>query len=296
MTARTRRSLLYVPGNNPGMLQTGGLFGADVVVLDLEDSVAPSEKDAARDLVCGALRRVDFGRAATCVRLNSLDTFAAADLKSLVPARPDLVLLPKTGCPGDVLELVGILESLESLEKKDRKPIGVMALIESPRGLAEINAIAASHPRLEALVLGAEDYAAMVGALRTKEGAEIALARSQLVNAAAAYGLESFDAVFTDAADDEGLAADTILARNLGFTGKSAVNPRQVKVINDLFSPSGEDVDWAGRVVRALRQAEKEGSGVASIGGKMVDAPVARRAERILRLAEKLGPGGGDGR
>ncbi|MDR1045520.1 MAG: CoA ester lyase [Candidatus Adiutrix sp.] len=281
-----RRSMLYVPGNNPGMLQTGGLFGADVVVLDLEDAVAPPEKDAARDLVSRALRVVDYGRAETCVRINSLDTYAGQDLPAIVPCRPDLVILPKANCAADIRRLAQLLDRLE---EPDQKPIGIMAIIESPQGLAEVYDIARSHKRLAGLLLGAEDYTAMVGSLRTKAGGEIAVARSLLTNAAAAAGLQSFDAVFTDANDEDGLSKDTLLSKHLGFSGKAAVNPRQVKTINELFNPSAEEIAFAQRVLKALRQAEKEGSGVASISGKMIDAPVARRAGRILHLAKTLG-------
>ena len=281
-----RRSMLYVPGNNPGMLQTGGLFGADVVVLDLEDAVAPTEKDAARDLVSRALRVVDYGLAETCVRINSLDTYAEQDLPVIVPCRPNLVILPKVHCAADIRMLAQLLECLE---EPNQKPIGIMAIIESPQGLAEVYDIARSHKRLVGLILGAEDYTAMVGSLRTKAGAEIAVARSLLVNAAAAVGLQSFDTVFTDAGDEDGLIKDTLLSKHLGFSGKAAVNPRQVKTINELFNPSAEEIALARRVLKALCQAEKEGSGVASIGGKMIDAPVAKRAERVLYLARTMG-------
>jgi citrate lyase subunit beta/citryl-CoA lyase len=280
-----RRSLLYVPGNNPGMLQTGGLFGADVVILDLEDSVAPSEKDAARDMVSKALEKVDYSLTEMAVRINSLDTFAEQDLPVIVPCCPDQIILPKVHSASDVRMLAQLLDHLET---PVQKPIGIMAIIESPQGLAEIYDIAKAHKRLTGLILGAEDYTAMVGSLRTKAGEEIAVARSLLVNACAAVGIQSFDAVFTDANDEEGLIKDTLLSKSLGFSGKAAVNPRQVRTINELFNPSFDEITFAKRIIKALRQAEKEGSGVASIGGKMVDAPVARRSERVLYQARKL--------
>jgi citrate lyase subunit beta/citryl-CoA lyase len=283
---RIYRSMLYLPGNNPNMLQTGGLFGSDMVVLDLEDSVAPPVKDEARDLVSRALRSVDYGQADTCVRINSLDTYAEQDLTVVVPCCPALVILPKAQCADDIVRLAQILERLEG---KGQKPIGIFPIIESPQGLAEVYEIAKAHKRLVGLILGAEDYTAAVGSHRTKDGDEIMVARSLLVNAAAALGLQSFDAVFTDANDPEGLVKDTILAKRLGFTGKPAINPRQVKIINELYNPSLKEITAARRIIKALRQAEREGSGVASIGGKMVDAPVAKRAENILHLAQTLG-------
>jgi citrate lyase subunit beta/citryl-CoA lyase len=284
-----RRSILFAPGNNPGMLQTVGLFGADVVILDLEDAVAPTEKDAARTLVARALTQVDYGQADKCVRLNSLDSFGLDDLADIVPSRPDLLMLPKVHCANDVKTLA---DFLERLERPSQKPIGILAIIESPQGLAEAYDIARSHKRLMGLLMGAEDYTAMVGSLRTKGGAEIAVARSLVVNAAAAAGIESFDAVFTDANDEAGLAADALLAKNLGFTGKAAINPRQVGTINQTFNPSPDEIVYARRVLKALRQAKREGSGVASVGGKMVDAPVAKRAASVMSLAHKLGLAG----
>ncbi|MDR2300833.1 MAG: CoA ester lyase [Deltaproteobacteria bacterium] len=280
-----RRSALFVPGNNPGMLQTAGLFGADVVILDLEDAVAPNEKDAARELVARALVTIDYGQAQKCVRLNSLDTFCADDLKEIVPSQPDLLMLPKVHRASDIKDLAG---QLDDLERPSQKRIEILAIIESPQGLAEVYEIARSHYRLMGLLMGAEDYTAMVGSLRTKGGEEIAVARSLLVNACAAAGIESFDAVFTDANDEEGLIKDTKLAKNLGFTGKGAINPRQVKPINETFNPSATEIDYARRILKALRQAEKEGSGVASVGGKMVDAPVAKRAVNVMNLARRL--------
>jgi citrate lyase subunit beta/citryl-CoA lyase len=283
---RVRRSLLFVPGNNPGMVQTAGLFGADVVILDLEDAVAPSEKDAARELVSRALVSVDYGSAEKCVRINSLDTFFQEDLLAIVPSGPNLVMLPKVHSPDDVKALAA---RLDSLENHSRKHIRILAIIESPQGLAEVYEIAKSHKRLMGLLMGAEDYTALVGSTRTKAGDELSVPRALLVNAAAAAGIEAFDAVFTDVNDEDGLLIDTHLSKSLGFTGKPAINPRQIKTINATFNPSQEEIAQAERVLKALRQAEKEGSGVASVGGKMVDAPVAKRAARVMNLARQLG-------
>jgi citrate lyase subunit beta/citryl-CoA lyase len=278
--------MLFVPGNNPAMVQTARLFGADVIILDLEDAVAPSEKDAARELVASALMAIDYGPAEKCVRLNGLDACCSEDLVDIVPSHPDLVMLPKVNRAEDIISLAG---ELDRHERPGQKRIGILAIIESPQGLAEVHEIANSHFRLMGLLLGAEDYTAMVGSTRTKEGAEIAVPRALVVNAAAAGDIESFDAVFTDANDEEGLLADTRLAKNMGFTGKAAVNPRQIKTINDTFNPSPAEIEQARRIVKALAQAEKEGSGVASVGGKMVDAPVAKRALNLMNLARKLG-------
>ena len=281
-----RRTMLFLPGNNPAMLQNGGVFGADSVILDLEDAVSPREKDAARRLVAGALRTVDFGESETVVRINPLDTFAADDIPAIVPCAPHALLVPKVQCAEDIRTIV---EMVGKAERPGQAPVKIIALIETPQGLAECYSIARSHERVVALAFGAEDYTAGLGAQRTKEGAEINTARSILLNAAAAAGIQAIDTPFTDANDEEGLIADTRYAKQLGFKSKLAINPRQIDVIHDVFNPTELDIYWAQQVIAAIRQAEAEGSGVASLNGKMVDAPIVNRAERIMALARLLG-------
>lgn len=281
-----RRSMLFIPGNNPGMLQNGGVFGADSVILDLEDAVAPGEKDAARLLVAHALLNVDFGRSETVVRINTLDTFGREDIKAIVPCEPDLLLVPKVETSQDIEKVMAMV--IEA-EKPGQKKVNLVALLETPRGIAEAYSIAKADERVVALALGAEDYTAALGANRTKQGTEIFTARTLVVNAAAAAGVQSIDTPYTDANDEQGLLEDTQTAKQLGFKGKLSINPRQIDVIHEVFNPTAHDIEWAERVVEAIRWAEAEGSGVASLNGKMVDAPVVNRAERILYLAKLLG-------
>lgn len=281
-----RRTMLFIPGNNPGMLQNGGVFGADSVILDLEDAVAPQEKDAARLLVAHALRHVDYGASEKVVRINTLDTFGHQDIKAIVPCQPDALLVPKVQCADDIHQAVA---AIAAAERPGQEQVKIVALIESPRGLAEANAIAKSDKRVIALALGAEDYTASIGAKRSKEGTEIMTARALLVNAAAAADIQSIDTPFTDANDESGLEQDTIFAKDIGFKGKLTINPRQIDIIHGVFNPTTRDIDWAERVIKAIRLAEKEGSGVASLEGKMVDAPIVSRAQRILHLARLLG-------
>lgn len=281
-----RRSMLFIPGNNPGMLQNGGVFGADSVILDLEDAVAPLEKDAARFLIAHALQTVDYGTSERVVRINPLDTFAAEDIKAIVPCCPDAILVPKVESALDVHQAVSMITAAE---KPGQTPVKIIALLETPCGIVEAYQIAKADARVVALALGAEDYTAALGAMRTKEGTEIFTARSLVMNAAAAAGIQSIDTPFTDANDEEGLLEDTKLAKRLGFKGKLSINPRQIDVIHTVFNPSIHDIDWAEQVIHAIRKAEVEGSGVASLHGKMVDLPVVNRAERILHLARLLG-------
>ena len=281
-----RRSMLFIPGNSPGMLQNGGVFGADSVILDLEDAVAPTEKDAARLLVSHALRTVDYGTSEKVVRINPLDTFAAEGIKMIVPCKPDALMVPKVQSAQDIHQVVRFIENAE---QPGQAPVKIIALLETPQGIAEAYSIASAHKRVAALALGAEDYTAALGATRTKEGQEIFTVRNMIINAAAAAGIQSIDTPYTDANDDDGLLADTQLAKQLGFKGKMSINPRQIDVIHGVFNPSPSDIEWAEQVILAIEQAKAEGSGVASLNGKMVDLPIVNRAERILHLARLLG-------
>ena len=281
-----RRSLLFIPGNHPGMLQNGGVFGADSVILDLEDAVAPTEKDAARRLVGMALRNADYGNSEKVVRINPLDCDGAVDIAAIVPCAPDAILLPKVQNATELREAAALIAAAEIA---GQKPVKIIALIETPRGLANALEIAEADPRVVALAFGAEDYTAGLGAVRSKEGGEILTARALLINAAAAAGIEAIDTPFTDANDDAGLAEDAALARRIGFKGKLAINPRQVDVIHEAFNPSEREIDWAERVVFAIEQAKAQGSGVIAVDGKMVDAPIVNRAKRTLEMARMLG-------
>ena len=285
------RSMLFVPGNNPAMLQNAGVFGADAVILDLEDAVAPREKDAARFLVAEALRQVDFKTSARVVRINTLETGGAEDLRRVVCCAPAAVLVPKVQSAPDILAVAGLLETLE---QPGQAPVQIIALIETPRGLAEAYSIATVHPRVIALAFGAEDYTAAIGAKRTKEGLEIISARGVLINSAAAAGVAAIDTPFTDINDEAGLRADVALARQLGYKGKLAIHPRQVDLIHEVMNPSVEEIRWAQRVLAVLRQAEQEGAGAVSLDGKMIDAPIELRARHVLKLAENIPAGGAE--
>ena len=282
---RMRRSLLFMPGNNPAMLLAGNLFEADGVILDLEDAVAPTEKDAARILVAQALKTIDYGTCEKVVRVNPLDTYGLEDIPFIAKCAPDTLLIPKVESGADIKKVTELLDGQGAVANN----IKLIALLETPRGIANAYEIAGASSRLVALALGAEDYTAFLGAKRTKSGEEIFAARMAIVNAAAAFSLQSIDTPFTDAADDEGLVEDTRLAKALGFKGKLSINPRQIEGIHTVFNPTLEDINWARKVVNALEQAKNAGLGVASLGGKMIDAPVANRANIVLDLALRAG-------
>ncbi len=284
-----RRTLMFVPGNSPAMLQNAGVLGADSIVFDLEDAVAPREKDAARFLVGGALRTVDYGSCEKIVRINPIDVSAEKDIAAIVPCRPDALLVPKVNCAEDIHQVVKWIEASEAPGQKEVK---IVALIETPLGISNCYSIAKAHPRIVAMALGAEDYTAYLGTQRS-DGPEIYMARTMIVNAAAAAGIQSVDTPFTDVLDDEGLVKDIAFAKKLGFKGKIVINPRHVDAVHQGFSPSAAEIEWAHRVVAVIKLAEDQGTGAISLDGKMIDKPIVERAERLLQLAKVLGLEGG---
>ena len=287
-----RRSMLFLPGNTPNMLINGNCLGSDAVIFDLEDAVSPAEKDAARILVRNTMRYMDFRGCETIIRINSTDTpYWKADLEAMMPQKPQLILLPKTGSPRDVLEVDGWMSQLEDRLGMERNTVGLMALIETALGVENAFAIATASKRVKALFLGAEDLTADLQCKRTKEGREIEYARTRLVAAARAAGVEVYDTPFTDVNDDEGIWTDTRLAKALGFTGKASISPRHVEVINQVFSPTEKEIDYAYEVMEAIALAKKQGRGVIALRGKMIDAPIVARARQTIAAAEALGLG-----
>ncbi len=283
-----RRSMLFLPGNNPNMLINGNCLGSDAVIFDLEDAVAPDQKDAARILVRNTLRYMDFRGCERIVRINSIGTpYWKEDLKALLPYKPDLILLPKTESAQDILTIDSYMTELGS-------EVGVMALIETALGVENAFQIASSSKRLKALFLGAEDLTADLRCKRTKEGREIEYARHRLVVAARAAGVDVYDTPFTDVNDDEGIVTDATYAKALGFTGKASISPRHVEVINSVFSPTQKDVDYAYEVMEAIALAKEQGKGAISLHGKMIDAPIVTRAEQTIAMANALGMRRGD--
>lgn len=285
-----RRSMLFLPGNNPNMLINGNCLGADAVIFDLEDAVSPQEKDAARILVRNTMRYMDFNNCEIIVRINSIDTdYWREDLKALIPEKPDLILLPKTCTSEDVLTADEYMERIEIENGIESGSIGLMPLIETAIGVENSYKIASCSGRVKALFLGAEDLTADLQCKRTKEGREIEYARTRLVTAARAAGVDVYDTPFTDVNDDEGIVQDAITAKALGFTGKASISPRHVETINEVFSPTMAEIDYAYEVIDAINLAKQMGKGAISLHGKMIDAPIVARAQRTISMAEALG-------
>ena len=287
-----RRSMLFLPGNNPNMLINGSCLGADAIIFDLEDAVSPAEKDAARILVRNTMRYMDLRGCERIVRINSTDTpYWKQDLDAIVPQQPGLILLPKTGSARDVQEVDAYMAKLERELGFAPNTVGLMPLIETALGVENAFAIATAADRVQALFLGAEDLTADLRCKRTKEGREIEYARTRLVMAARAAGVEVYDTPFTDVNDDEGIRKDAAYAKALGFSGKASISPRHVGVINEVFSPTQADIDYAYEVMDAIALAKEQGKGAIALRGKMIDAPIVTRAEQTIAMAQALGLG-----
>ena len=287
-----RRSMLFLPGNTPNMLINGNCLGADAVIFDLEDAVSPAEKDAARILVRNTMKYMDFRGCEIIVRINSIDTaYWKKDIDEILPQKPHLILLPKTSCAQDVLEADSYITEVEEKMGVVRNTVRLMPLIETAMGVENAFAIASASKRVAALFLGAEDLTADLRCKRTKEGREIEYARTRLVVAARAAGVDVYDTPFTDVNDDEGIEIDAAYAKALGFTGKASISPRHVETINRVFSPTQKEIDYAYEVMEAIRLAKEQGKGAIALHGKMIDAPIVARAEQTIAMAREMGLG-----
>lgn len=287
-----RRSMLFLPGNTPNIIVNGEILGADAVILDLEDAVAPAEKDSARILVRNAIKYMGFGKCEVIVRINAIDTpYWEKDLEAIIPVRPALIMPPKTSCAADVLAVDACITRLEEQLGLEKGSVGLIPLIETALGVENAYQIASACERVKAIFLGGEDLTADLRCKRTKGGQEIFYARSRMVVAARAAGVEVYDTPFTDVNDDEGIYTDAQLAKSLGFTGKAAISPRHVGAINEVFSPSMQDIDYAYEVMEAIRIGKEQGKGAVSLRGKMIDAPIVARAQQTIDAAVALGLG-----
>ena len=284
---RLRRSRLYLPGTEPKYFINAALHGPDAIILDLEDSVHYAEKDAARILVRNTLRAVDFGSCERMVRINQLP-LGLEDLAEIVPESPDLVLIPKVESAEQVGEVDRMTTELKSRHKINRS-IWLMPILESALGIENAPAIAVAGKNVAALTIGLEDYTADVGVAKTPEGRESLYARTRLVNAAKAAGMQAIDSVYGDVADTAGLRHWGEQSRALGFEGMGCIHPTQIPIIHEAFAPSQQEIDKALKIVAAFEEAQQRGAGVVSLGSKMIDPPVVHRAQTLVDRAKQMG-------
>jgi len=283
---RFRRSRLYLPGNNPKLMINAGLYAADGIILDLEDSVAPSRKDEARILVRNALHELNFGTAERMIRINPFPA-GILDLETLIPEKVNCVLIPKCESREDVIRADLKIKEIASESGIDH-PVYLIPIVESARGVGAAQEIAEACDTVVALAIGLEDLTADLGTRRTEEGDESFVARSLLVLAARAAGVQATDSVFSDVANMNALEKTALESKKMGFDGMGCIHPRQIPVIHDVFAPTSSEIEKAQAIVMAYEDAEKKGLGVVSLGSKMIDAPVLKRAMKTIRLAETL--------
>ncbi|MBO4814436.1 MAG: citrate (pro-3S)-lyase subunit beta [Muribaculaceae bacterium] len=282
---RLRRTMMFVPGNNPAMMQDAFIYGPDSIMLDLEDSVTMTEKDAARLLVHNALKTIDYGNTEMVVRVNPLNTpYGKKDVEAVVKAGVHVIRMPKTETADEIRELEAEIEKVET-ELGCVGRTQIMAAIESTLGVINAYQIATASKRMMGIALGAEDYCANLKAQRTPEGMELLQARQTIVVAARAAGIDALDTVYSNLNDMETFRKEVELIKTLGFDGKSIINPRQIEIVNEVFAPTEKAIEKAKTIIAAIKEAEKRGSGVIAVNGKMVDRPVVIRAQRTIDLA-----------
>ncbi|MDO4626748.1 MAG: citrate (pro-3S)-lyase subunit beta [Pasteurellaceae bacterium] len=284
---KLRRSMLFVPGSNAAMISNSFIYQPDSIMFDLEDAVALKEKDSARLLVAHALQHPLYQAMETVVRVNPLDSeFGLADLNAVVRAGVDVVRMPKTDTAQDVVAMDQAITEIEQACGREIGSTKLLAAIESPLGITQANQIAFASSRLIGIALGAEDYVRNLKTERSPEGIELLFARCSILQAARSAGIQAFDTVYSDANNEEGFLREAALIKQLGFDGKSLVNPRQIELLHNLFAPTQKDVEQARRIIQAAEEAEQQGLGVASLNGKMIDAPIIERARLVLERAK----------
>lgn len=283
---KLRRTMMFVPGSNAAMLRDAPLYGADSIMFDLEDAVSLKEKDAARALVHFALKTFDYKGFETVVRINGLDTVGKEDIAAMVLAGIDVIRLPKTEVPQDIIDVDAEITKVESRLGLTIGTTKMMAAIESAKGVLHAEKIASASPRLVGIALGAEDYVTSMKTRRYPDGQELFFARSMVLHAARSAGIAAIDTVYSDVDNQEGFIQEASLIKQLGFDGKSVINPRQIPWLHEIYTPKETEIKQAKEIIWAIREAERNGVGVISLNGKMIDKPIVERAERTIMLAK----------
>ncbi|HDR1007618.1 TPA: citrate (pro-3S)-lyase subunit beta [Pasteurella multocida] len=284
---KLRRSMLFVPGSNAAMLSNSFIYQPDAIMFDLEDAVALKEKDSARLLVAHALQHPLYQEMETIVRINPLESeFGLLDLNAVVRAGVDIVRMPKTERAEDVIALDQTITEIEQACGREVGSTKILAAIESALGITQANHIATASSRLIGIALGAEDYVRSLKTERSADGIELLFARCSILQAARATGIQAFDTVYSNVDDEAGFLQEAGLIKQLGFDGKSLINPRQIELLHHLFSPTQKEVDHANKIIAAAQVAEQQGLGVVSLNGKMIDTPIIERAKLVLQRAQ----------
>lgn len=277
---------MFAPGANAAMLRDAPLYGADSLMFDLEDAVSLKEKDSARLLVHMALKTFDYSKVETVVRINALTAGGDQDIEAMVLAGIDVIRLPKTETAQDIIEVDQVITSVEETYQIPMGTTKMMAAIESAEGVLNAREIAKASKRLVGIALGAEDYVTNMKTQRYPDGQELSFARNMILHSARAAGIAAIDTVYSDVENLEGFQTEVRLIKQLGFDGKSVINPRQIPLVHAIYEPTEKEIQAAKEVIWGIQEAEAKGSGVISVNGKMVDKPIVERAERVIALAK----------
>lgn len=285
-----RRALLYVPGDDLHKIRKATTLGVDCICLDLEDGVAANRKQVARNTISQALESLNFGQADYMVRINPLHSeFAQGDLEAILPSRPMGIVLPKVSHGDQIKTICAQLDEFESEYQLPARSINLAAIVESARGIINLDSIVGADPRLNALIFGAEDYAADIGAQRSESGWEVFYARSAFITYCAAYNLQAIDMVSIDFKDLETLRIQSIQGARMGFSGKQVIHPDQVQVVQQAFTPTDDEIQKAQEITNLFNQHVAEGQGAFAINGVMIDAPAIKAAQAVLNRARAAG-------
>lgn len=284
-----RRALLYMPGDDRHKIEKATTLGVDCICMDMEDGVAMNKKAEARATIARALQELDFGKSEKLARINAVGSgLENEDIRSVLPYRPDGIVIPKME---ELSQVQWASEIIEAVELQNGWPVGsirILVDVETARGILGLREIA-SHPRLDALIFGGEDYAASVGATRTKEAIELLCAREATVAAASAFGLQAIDIVAIDFKDLDALREESEFGARLGFTGKQIIHPAQVGPVQTAFTPGAEAIAHAKRIVETFEASQAKGAGAYALDGKMIDRPLLKNAQKVLDRAKAAG-------
>src|SRR5215510_9631445 len=286
----SRRALLYMPGDDRRKIEKATTLDVDSICMDMEDGVALNKKAEARAVIAQAMKELDFGTSERCIRINSVGSgMEKYDLAAALTTNPDAIVVPKIESAEQVKWVSDHIETHELSSKKEIGAIRLLVGVETAKGILNLREIASADKRLEAIIFGGEDYAASIGAVRTKEAVELLYARQAVVNACAANDLQALDIVFIDFKDLDGLRVEAEQGAGFGFSGKQIIHPNQVSVVQEAFTPSESAIEYAKRIVESFESSQKAGKGAYALDGKMIDMPLLKNAQKVLERARAAG-------
>jgi len=286
----SRRALLYMPGDDRRKIEKSTTLGVDCICMDMEDGVAANKKAEARAVIAEAMKELDFGKSERCIRINSVGSgIEKYDLAAALATNPNSIVVPKIETAEQVKWVSDHIETYELSSNKNIGGIRLLVGVETAKGVMNLKEIAEADKRLEAIIFGGEDFAASVGAVRTKEATELLYARLAVVTACAANDLQAIDIVFIDFRDNEGLRVEAEQGAGFGFSGKQIIHPNQVSAVQEAFTPSDSAIEYAKRIVESFESSQKEGKGAYALDGKMIDMPLLKNAQKVLDRARAAG-------